>query len=274
MEASNVLDVAPDAEVQTPTTRQQREVTTSQLIPFLKKGTKRSRERAMARLIETNMPVAKTLARRYAGRGIPIDDLEQVAYLGLVAATQRFDDSQGGDLLAYAIPTIKGELRKTFRDSGWMVRPPRRLQELQARVWAAESELIHELQRAPRPAEIAERIGAEIDEVNEALSIDGCFAPSSLDVPVGDGEATTYADRQGAPDPGFETCEARTMLGPVVRHLPDRDRRIIEMRYFRNWTQQEIAEEIGVTQTQVSRLLSRILRDLRSMLTSGHAHAA
>lgn len=273
MEASAVLNPASDAGTLS-ATRKQREARTSQLIPFLKKGTSRSRERARARLIETNMPVAKTLARRYAGRGIPLADLEQVAYLGLVAATKRFDESQGDDLLAYAIPTIKGELRKTFRDSGWMVRPPRRLQELQARVWAAESELIQELQRAPSPQEIAEHIGAEVEEVDEALSIDGCFAPSSLDVSLGDDDSTTYADRQGAPDPGFATSEARTVLGPAVRQLPERDRKIIELRYFRSWTQQEIAAEIGVTQTQVSRLLSRILRDLRSSITTGHTRAA
>ena len=219
------------------------------------------------------MPVARRLAQHYAGRGISASDLEQVAYLGLTAAARRFDPTRGGDFLAFAVPTIKGELRKSFRDLGWVVRPPRRLQELQAAAWAAEEELLQEFGRSPTPAEIAAHLDADVDDVLEILSMDGCFAPSSLDMPLGDGDATTFADRQGGPDPGFRSSEARVALAPVVRHLSQRDRRILELRFFRGWTQKEIGEDIGVTQMQVSRLLSRILTDLRRQL-AGHEQAA
>ncbi len=212
------------------------------------------------------MPVALHLSRHYAGRGIPAADLEQVACLGLVAAARRYDPDRGGDFLAFAIPTIKGELRKAFRDGGWMVRPPRRLQELQARVWAAEARLEQSLGRSPTPQEIAEDLDVPMDDVIEILSIDGCFSPGSLDLPIGEEGSPTVADRQGEIDAGFARCEARTILGPVVRKLGQRDRRIIELRFFRGWTQKQIGEEIGVTQMQVSRLLSQIFAELRAAL--------
>jgi len=212
------------------------------------------------------MPVARHLARHYAGRGISASDLEQVAYLGLVAAARRYDPDRGDDFLAFAVPTVKGELRKAFRDGGWMVRPPRRLQELQAGVWSAEAELEQSLGRSPTPDEVAEHIGVPADDVIEVLSIDGCFAPSSLDLPLGEDGSATLADRQGELDDGYASSEARTVLAPVVRRLGARDRRIIELRFFRGWTQKQIGDEIGVTQMQVSRLLSRIFAELRMQL--------
>ena len=211
------------------------------------------------------MPVARQLARRYRERGIPLDDLQQVAYLGLVKAVRGFRPEKNDEFLGYAVPTIRGELRKHFRDAGWTVRPPRRIQELQAQVWAAESDLTQEKHRSPTTAEIADRLDAPKADVLEACSADGCFTPSSLDAtPVNGG--VPLAERQASLDAGFARSEAKVVLGPVVRELGERDRRILELRFFRGWTQQQIGDEVGVTQMQVSRLLSRILGDLKEAI--------
>jgi RNA polymerase sigma-B factor len=252
--------------------RQERDAETAELLGRLAKArSQKARDELIQRIVQVNMPSARMLARHYAGRGIAADDLEQVAYLGLVKAARGYDPERGSDFLAYAMPTIKGELRRHFRDAGWMVRPPRRIQELQARLWAAEAELTQSLQRSPTPKEIAAHLEVEVDEVIEALGVDGCFVPSSLDAPLGDGDSATVADRQGGEDLSFESCEARVMLGPAVRQLGERDRRILELRFFHGWSQQQIGDEIGVTQMQVSRLLSRILDDLKVALTGAAA---
>jgi RNA polymerase sigma-B factor len=246
--------------------RQERDAQTADLLAQLRTARAADREDLIQRIVEVNMPSASMLARHYAGRGIAIDDLEQVAYLGLVKAVRGYDTERGSDFLAYAMPTIKGGLRKYFRDAGWMVRPPRRLQELQARLWAAETELTQTLQRSPTPTQVAAYLDVDVEEVIEALAVDGCFAPKSLDVPLGEGDSATFADRQGDEDPSFHSCEARVMLAPMVGRLAERDQLILELRFFRGWSQQQIGEEIGVTQMQVSRLLTRILSDLRAAL--------
>lgn len=220
--------------------------------------------------VELNLDLARGLATRYAGRGIPVDDLIQVAYLGLVQAARRFDPSRGCRFADFAVPTIRGELRKHFRDAGWVVRPPRRIQELQASIWSAEPELIQALHRAPRPREIAEHLGLDLEDVIEALALDGCFAPSSLDTPVGP-EARPVMDTLKEVDDDLSSAEARVLLAPIVKRLKPRDRRIIELRFFQGLTQREIGEALGVTQMQVSRLLTRILRDLRDALDKASA---
>jgi RNA polymerase sigma-B factor len=216
--------------------------------------------------VTLNMPLARSLATRYRGRGIALADLEQVAYYGLIKAVRGFALDRGQDFRSYAVPTIRGELRRHFRDAGWVVRPPRRLQELQPRVWEAEEQLTQRLHRSPRPSEIAAHLEVAEDEVLEALSTDGCFVPASLDMPTTDGDGPVLADRRGDIDLGYDRAEARILLGPAVRRLKARDRRIIEMRFFEGLTQQKIGEEIGVTQMQVSRLLTRILGDLRKTI--------
>ena len=218
-----------------------------------------------ARLIETNAGVARSMAGRYRNRGIDLDDLEQVALLGLTKAAQRFDPDAGHDFLSYAVPTIRGELRRHFRDSGWMVRPPRRVQDLQSRIARAQDELELELGRSPRPSEVAGHLGVELDDVIEALSADGCFTPTSLDGPVGDG-GSSLGDLLGADDRAIESAEARVVLAPVLRQLSARDQRIVRLRFVEERTQQEIAEAIGLTQAQVSRVLTRILDQLRAGL--------
>jgi RNA polymerase sigma-B factor len=224
------------------------------------------RQRLRDEVVLLNMGVANALAARYRHRGVSIEDLRQVAYVALVKASQGFDSTSGHEFLSYAIPTIRGEIKRHFRDHGWSVRPPRRIQELQGRIATAESELSTVLGRSPRPAEVADHLSAQLDDVLEALAADGCFTPTSLDRPVGVDGDTSIGEMLGDEDRGRDAAEARLMLGPVVRRLADRDRRILMLRFFRGWTQQEIAEDIGVTQMQVSRLLSRILTDLRQEL--------
>lgn len=213
-----------------------------------------------------NAGVAQALAHRYRGRSEPDDDLEQVAYVGLVKAAEGFDPKRGKDFLSYAVPTISGELKRHFRDHCWWVRPPRRVQELQARIAGCTDKLTQDLGRPPTPDEYAEELGIPVDDVSEALSADGCFTPSSLDAPTGPATGTVLADLIGEADPDLRRSEVHAMLAPLVRELPERDRQVIALRFYHDWTQEQIARSLGVTQTQVSRVLRRILQDLRSAL--------
>jgi RNA polymerase sigma-B factor len=224
-----------------------------------------ARDGLLEEIIRLNMVIASELARRYHGRGIAGDDLDQVANLGLVKAVQGFDPTQGNDFLSFAVPTIRGEIRRYFRDFGWAIRPPRSVQELQSRITKAEGELFQSLGRSPRPSEIAEHLGVDLDLVVDSLSANGCFAPMSLDAPVADGD-TAPTDRLGGLDPSFATAEARVVLARILADLSPRDRQILEMRFFGGCSQAEIGAEIGVTQMQVSRLLSRLLERLRRRL--------
>lgn len=219
-------------------------------------------------LVLVNLGVAHAIAMRYRNRGISSDDLEQVARLGLVKAAQGFDPTRQNDFLAYAVPTIRGEVRKHFRDHGWTVRPPRRIQELQSRIMAAATELTHGLGRSPRPSELAKHLDSSVEEIEEALSADGCFSPSSLDRPVSDEDGSAaLGDLLPSDDAEQEASEARLMLAPAIRRLGERDRLILHLRFFKGFTQEEIAQEIGVTQMHVSRLLSKILTELRSEIS-------
>jgi RNA polymerase sigma-B factor len=222
------------------------------------------RVRLLEVVIEMHLDLAHAEAARYRSRGIPLDDLRQVAALALTKAARGFDVHAGHDFLSYAVPTIRGELRKHFRDHGWMIRPPRRIQELQARINVADGELSRKLGRSPRPAEIAEHLGENPESVIEALASDGCFIPASLDHPAGGDGATTLGELLAGEDQEHDASEARLMLGPVVRRLSPRDRQILDLRFYEGLTQREIAAKIGVTQMQVSRLLTRILGQLRS----------
>ncbi|MGZ4426668.1 MAG: sigma-70 family RNA polymerase sigma factor [Nocardioidaceae bacterium] len=213
------------------------------------------------------MPVARAIAHRYARRGIAAEDLVQVAYVGLVKAVNGFDPGHERDFLSYAVPTVTGEVKRYFRDFGWTVRPPRRIQELQGQISRASADLAHKLGRSARPSEVAASLGVDVEAVIEALAVDGAFTPASLDVPVGEEGSASLGDLLGGDDHDLMRAEMRLMLGPAVRGLGARDRRILELRFFEGWTQEQIAREIGVTQMQVSRLLARILSDLRAELT-------
>jgi RNA polymerase sigma-B factor len=223
-------------------------------------------------IVRINMVVAHDCARRYQGRGIQAEDLDQVAYLGLVKAVQAFDDERGHDFLSFAVPTIRGELRRHFRDLGWALRPPRSIQELQARIVAAEGELAQELGRPPRPSDLARHLDVELDQVLDALAANGCFAPVSLDAPVPEG-VDALGDRLGDLDHDFELVDVRVTLAAVLRGLSPRERRILELRFFGEQSQAEIGADIGVTQMQVSRLLNRILRRLRERLVDEQARS-
>jgi RNA polymerase sigma-B factor len=225
-----------------------------------------ARREVLEQVVLLNMGVARSVARRYRNRGIAAEDLEQVAYMALVRAADRFDVSLDKDFLTYAVPSIRGEIKKHFRDHGWVVRPPRRAQELQPQVVAAGQELTHSLGRSPRPSEIAAHLGVDVEEVIEALAMDGCFRPTSLDVPVGDGGSSVLGDLLEGEDTGVHASEARMLLAPVLRELGERDRRILYLRFFEGLTQREIGRELGVTQMQVSRLLTRICETLRDQL--------
>jgi RNA polymerase sigma-B factor len=228
-----------------------------------------ARERAQLELqvIETNMVVAGQIATRYRGRGIAHDDLEQVAYLALVKAVRRYEFAEDRNFLSFAVPTIRGEIRRYFRDQGWTIRPPRSVQEAQTRIRGVEDELLHELGRAPRPSEIAGRSGLDVGLVVEALAATGCFTPSSLEGSATD-EGGRVQEFLGDDDPDFGRAEARTVLAPLLARLTRRERLMLEMHFFRGATQKEIGDTIGVTQMQVSRLLSDLMGRLREQLLS------
>ena len=183
-----------------------------------------------------------------------------MAALALTKAARGYDVTTGHDFLSYAVPTIRGELRKHFRDHGWMIRPPRRIQELQARINAAESELSNRLGRSPQPAEIADHLDECTESVIEALASDGCFVPASLDHPAGV-DGAHHAGRPAARSTTTPTAPPRRgwCCARCCVDLGERDRQILAMRFCEGLTQREIAERIGVTQMQVSRLLTRIL---------------
>jgi RNA polymerase sigma-B factor len=242
---------------------QSRRTRTAQLLATAANAEGDERRRALSRVVELNMGVADALARRYRDRGIAAEDLRQVALLALVKAANRFDADRGSaEFLNYAVPTIRGELRKHFRDHGWMVRPPRRIQELQTSLNKASEELTRTLQRSLRPSDLARHLGVSESEVVEALSAEGCFTPDSLDHPqmLGSG---TFGAGEGAEDPGHLAAEAHVILAPLLEGLRQRDRHLIRRRFFDGWTQREIGDELGMSQMQVSRHLTRILGTLR-----------
>lgn len=224
-----------------------------------------AREVLVEQLIADHLEVARSIASRYRNRGVDGDDLEQVALLGLTKAAQRFNPDAGHDFLAFAVPTIRGEVRRYFRDAGWVVRPPRRVQELQARIQRVHADLEQQLGRSPRPSEVATHLDVDLDDVVEALSADGCFTPTSLDTPLTD-TTTTIGDTIGAESTATDELEAKLVLQPLLAKLAPRERRIVIMRFYEDRSQQQIADAVGITQAQVSRLLQRILTDMRKEL--------
>lgn len=232
------------------------------------------KEHLLDEVIVLNLPVAAALAGRYRNRGQPVEELEQVAYLALTRAVRAFKPDRGEDLLVFVVPSVLGELKRYFRDATWTVRPPRRIQELRPRIAVAEEELTQHLGRAPRPSELADELDCSVDEVIEAIDSRDCASPASLDEAPGPGADTAWIDRLPTLDLGFDRSEAVAVLAPACRRLRRRDREILRMRFYEQKTQQQIADELGVTQVQVSRLLQRILRDLRRSIGRPGAVAA
>lgn len=222
------------------------------------------RQRLRAEAVVHTLPLADGLAHRYTGRGIDREDLEQVARVALLDAVDRYRPGRGHGFVAFAVPTITGVIKRHFRDCGWVVRPPRRVQERRAEVARAEAELRQSLGAEPSGQELADELGCSVEEISEArLSTTG-FRPVSLEAPTPGGGTT--ADRVADPEDALEALETRSDLHALLRELPERDRLIIRLRFVDCCTQGEIGEVIGVSQMQVSRLLCRILGDLRDQL--------
>jgi RNA polymerase sigma-B factor len=217
------------------------------------------------RLVEQYIGLVEFLARRFRNRGEPLEDLVQVGTIGLLKAIDRFDLDREVEFSTYATPTIVGELKRHFRDKGWAVRVPRRLQELHLELTKTVSLLGQELGRSPTVAEIAETTGADEETVLEGLEIAQAYNFTSLDAPIesDDGGSTSFADQLGTQDEHLENLEYRASLAPEVAKLPDRERTILYLRFFKGLTQSEIAERLGISQMHVSRLLNRTLGQLR-----------
>ena len=240
-----------------------------QLTQALADGDADVERRARDELVLANTGVAEAIARRYGNRGEPVDELTQTAYLGLVKAARGFVPDRAGDFLAYAVPTIAGEIKRHFRDQGWAIRPPRRIQELGLRMKQTRAALEARHGRAITAAELAAEMGVDEEQVIEALVSDQGWNAVSLDAPTGDGQdggETTLADGLGEFETRFELVDDLVSLRPLLDKLPPRERRIIALRYFEELSQQQIGERVGVTQMQVSRLLTRTLARLREDL--------
>jgi RNA polymerase sigma-B factor len=222
-----------------------------------------SRPALRERAIEAWMPLAGHLAKRYANRGEPTDDLIQTAHVGLIKAVDRFDADRGIDFAGYAIPTIIGEIKRHFRDRTWSIRVPRRLQEMRLAITKANSTLSHTLRRPPTVADIAVHLGVTEDEVLEGLEGARAYNATSLSTPIGADGTTELGDTLGGEDHEYELAEMRATLGPALAALDDRERRIVTLRFYGNLTQSQIAEQIGISQMHVSRLLTRALGKLR-----------
>ncbi|MEV4756558.1 SigB/SigF/SigG family RNA polymerase sigma factor [Micromonospora sp. NPDC049559] len=226
-----------------------------------------SRAALRDKVIEAWLPLAQHLANRYSGRGEPTDDLTQTAAVGLIKAVDKFDPSRGVDFAGYAIPTIIGELKRHFRDRTWDIRVPRRLQELRLSISEANSSLLQTLGRSPTVADIAAHLKLTEEEVLEGLEGARAYNAVSLSTPTGDGErATELGDLLGGEDGEFELAELRVALGPALATLDEREQKILTLRFYGNMTQSQIAEQIGVSQMHVSRLLARALTKLRGQL--------
>ncbi|HLL65265.1 MAG TPA: SigB/SigF/SigG family RNA polymerase sigma factor [Micromonosporaceae bacterium] len=220
------------------------------------------------RAIELALPLAEQLARRYANRGQGTDDLTQVAYLGLVKAVDGYNPHLGHRFISYAIPTILGELRRYFRDKTWGVRVPRRLQELRLELAKATEALTQLLDRSPTITELADYLDADEEDIIEAETAARGYRPISLYHPLGDSDdGAELVDILGSNDHDLDLVDLHTSLPPLLATLPQREQRIIALRFFGNLTQSEIAQHIGISQMHVSRLLNRALTTMRTALT-------
>ena len=224
------------------------------------------RQSLRSRLVDLHMPLVEHLARRFAGRNEPLPDLVQVGSIGLIKAIDRFEPERGLEFSTYATPTILGEIKRHFRDVGWLVRVPRRAQELQTTIATARAELSQELRRAPTVAELSTRIGAPEDDVIEALDASRAYAGMPLEALAEPGRDPADNPIVGMIDDRLEQVEQRAVLRPILESLPERERQILLLRFVAGKTQTEIAGIVGVSQMQVSRLVARSLAQLRERL--------
>lgn len=223
---------------------------------------------AREKLVMSHLNLVRFIANKFKNRGEPIDDLIQVGYLGLLKAIDRFDPSRGLEFTTFATPTIMGEIKRHFRDKGWSVRVPRRLQELSAKVNQATDTLTSQLQRSPTIAEIADYLDATVDEVLEAMESSSAYSSVSLEAPSGadDDDAPSVIDRYATEDSDLAFTDDRIIIEEALASFSPRERDVIEMRFLKGMTQIEIAEKLGISQVQVSRLLRRTLKKIQDKI--------
>ncbi|QXJ19484.1 SigB/SigF/SigG family RNA polymerase sigma factor [Actinomadura graeca] len=229
------------------------------------------RERLRTRIVDLHVPLVRGVARRYAGRGEPIDDLQQVAYLGLVKAINRFDPGVGDRFVTYAYPVVTGEVKRHFRDKTWGVRVSRRLQELRPVLQRTAQDFTREHGRSPTTGEVAALMGVTEEEAVEVLIACDAYRPLSLEAPADgapDGDHGSVGEHLGSDDPALDAFIDGHALRPLIAGLPERERRILLLRFFGNKTQTQIADEVGLSQMHVSRLLRGTLEKLRAGMLS------
>jgi RNA polymerase sigma-B factor len=232
------------------------------LIAYHRNGDQDAREHILVEL----MPLVRALASRYAGRGEPLEDLVQVGALGLIKAVDRFDVDRGVEFSSYAVPTIVGEIRRHFRDKAWAMHVPRRLKELSVRLSRVLDELTTALGRSPTVPELAEATGVEEEDVIDALDSAHAYSTRSLHAPFGDEGEDNLFDKLGVEDPGYVEVEESALVTAGLEALDERERRIVELRFFDEMTQSQIASELGISQMHVSRLLRRALATMRGRI--------
>lgn len=256
----------PDSELGT-----QRERSIALLVRFTDPANDAA-ERAHCRdqLVSLHMPLVEHCARRFLNRGEQLEDLVQVGTIGLIKAIDRFDLERGVEFSTYATPTILGEIKRHFRDKGWAIRVPRRLQELRMQIASVSGDLNQKLGRSPTPREIAERLGVTMEEVLEGIESANAYSTLSLDAggDSGDGSLGSMLETMGSLDPMLEHVEIRESIKPLLEALPEREKKILMLRFFGGMTQSQIAQEIGISQMHVSRLLTRTLEQLRRAVGS------
>jgi RNA polymerase sigma-B factor len=220
-------------------------------------------------LVQLHLPLVDHCARRFTNRGEPLEDLVQVGTIGLIKSVDRFDTDRGVEFSTYATPTIIGEIKRYFRDKGWAIRVPRRLQELRMSIGAVTGDMSQDLGRSPTPREIADKLGVSVEEVMEGIESANAYSTLSLDAgdTNDDGTGNSMLETLGMDDEALNHVEIRESIKPLIEALPAREKRILLLRFFRSMTQSQIADEIGVSQMHVSRLLNRTLEQLRSSLT-------
>lgn len=214
------------------------------------------------------LPLADRVARRFRGRGQDIEDLVQVARMGLMHAVNRFDPEKGGNFIVFAIPTMMGELRRHFRDFGWTMHVPRRLRDRHVHIGQMTTELTQDLGRAPTVGELAEALHVDRADIIESVIAASAYEPQSLDAEVigPSGDTQARHDLLGEVDSGFQRIVDRETVRPVLAALPDRERTVLYLRFFHAQTQAQIATQLGVSQMHVSRILERTLREVRAQL--------
>jgi RNA polymerase sigma-B factor len=235
------------------------------LVAYHREGDEAARDQALVEL----MPLVRALALRYAGRGEPLEDLVQVGSIGLIKAVDRFDVDRGVDFPSYAVPTIVGEIRRHFRDKAWALHVPRRLKELSLRLSRVLDQLTTELGRSPTIAELAAAAGVEEEEAIDAMDSMNAYSTRSLQAPFDEGSDDSLAEKLGSDDSGFAEVEDGTLVAAGLDALDERERRIVELRFFHELTQSQIASEIGISQMHVSRLLRRALVTMRGRIEEG-----